>query len=279
MNKKDKLFYSGLTNFLDLGFIRIGGPGLANSLIISLRAYIFSIKNNTPLLNPTWGKLSIGPYLRCESDKRHYFNLFNPIGISGFLKIYILFMSFFNKRVLIKINTMDDCFSLIKENYFYSKEFLNKIIKKRDIQKIDVYDFSNVIGVHVRMGDFKFLGINAPLDYYENLIIKIQKMYGNKYIFYIYTDAQNEELENIFKISNVKRVFFGSALLDMLALSKSKLIIGSNSTFSAFAAFLEQKPIIFYNRNFASPLLDEGNEFLFLKNKNDIDFFINKILN
>ena len=51
-------------------------------------------------------------------------------------------------------------------------------------------------------------------------------------------------------IPNVERCFFGNAFADMWAISKSKFVIASDSTFSAWGAFLGQRPIIFSKRHF-----------------------------
>lgn len=43
----------------------------------------------------------------------------------------------------------------------------------------------------------------------------------------------------------------------MLAISKCKLLIASNSTFSAWGAWLGKVPTVFYKRSFP-PLYDDG---------------------
>ena len=51
-------------------------------------------------------------------------------------------------------------------------------------------------------------------------------------------------------MSNVKRVFYGNAFADMYAISKTKMVIASDSTFSAWGAFIGQRPILFNRRHF-----------------------------
>ena len=61
--------YPKLSN-LDYGWIRIGGPGLANCMFFAAKAYVYSRINKTEYIDPTWPKVSIGPCLRGEKDKR-----------------------------------------------------------------------------------------------------------------------------------------------------------------------------------------------------------------
>ena len=63
---------------------------------------------------------------------------------------------------------------------------------------------------------------------------------------YIFSDAENTELEEILNINNCKRVYFGSAISDMIALSRCKVLVSSASTFSMWASFLGQMPTIWF---------------------------------
>lgn len=85
----DYYFYPKLSS-TDFGFIRIGGPGLANCMFMAAQAWIASGNNEAKFISPTWFKLSIGPYLRHERDKRNYANLFKSKGLSGVKKIIVL---------------------------------------------------------------------------------------------------------------------------------------------------------------------------------------------
>ena len=63
---------------------------------------------------------------------------------------------------------------------------------------------------------------------------------------YIFSDAENTELEEILDIDNCKRAYFGSAISDMIALSRCKVLVSSASTFSMWASFLGQMPTIWF---------------------------------
>lgn len=87
--KKKKYSYPELSN-KDYGWIRIGGPGLANCMFLAAKAYIHSRLNNTLFIEPTWRKFSIGPWLRKEKDKRFYNDLFFHQGITGVSKFLVI---------------------------------------------------------------------------------------------------------------------------------------------------------------------------------------------
>ena len=81
-----KYYYPALSD-KDLGWIRIGGPGLANCMFLAANAYISSIRGDGKLITPTWCKFSLGPILRKEHDKRVYNQLFNQLSYGQFALI------------------------------------------------------------------------------------------------------------------------------------------------------------------------------------------------
>ena len=275
-----KIIYPKLTHFIDLGFVRIGGPGLANSMIISARSYIQAKKEDLNLINPTWTKISIGPYVRREQDKRHYFGLFDPVGYSGFKKIWhlILMNIYLNKKI--KVSGLGNYFEELNEDYVLAKEFFTKIIKKSTITEIESVDFKKIIGVHVRLGDYRDTIHETKISYYIDLISTIKSLREDEYNFYIFSDASNDELAEILSIDGVEKVFFGNALADLVALSKTKLIIGSNSTFSGMASFLNRTPIILPSSHFGSILNEQAKELIINDTLNTecINNFLTKII-
>lgn len=48
----------------------------------------------------------------------------------------------------------------------------------------------------------------------------------------------------------MERCFFGNAFADLWAISRCKFVIASDSTFSAWGAFLGQRTILFCKRHF-----------------------------
>ena len=258
-----------LPSVAELGILRFRGSGLSNCLFVATRAHLIAKNNNWKLINPTWLNFSLGPYLRKEKDKRHYSGLFTKTGISGLYKIFLLV---FGKRItvekaisgqsgIIEISGLNNYYEDIISEQNEVKRFIYSIIKKKHTEIIDNTEFNDIIGIHIRLGDYNS-SLRTDKNWYINIIKLIYQTEFGKYKFYIFSDGLDEELSEILKLPNVERVFFGNALSDILALSKCKLIVGSDSTFSAWAAFLEQTPIIFPKRHFGKVLKNENYEFV-----------------
>lgn len=255
-----KIVYPRLTPHFDFGFIRFGGPGLANCMIIAARAYIFAKKNSYEYISPTWLRFGIGPILRKEKDNRFYSGLFRGVGIRGLKKYFLLLTFFFGNKKIIKIDNLGGYFFDLKEDYALSVNFLKESINKNVLKLLENINFCDVIGVHIRCGDYKNSSLFTEISFYKEIILKIKDFFGNKYKFYIFSDGSNDELKEILSIDGVTRNFFGNAVADMIALSKCRMIVASDSTFSGMAAFLEQKPIIFPKRHFSSVLEDKNRD-------------------
>lgn len=64
----------------------------------------------------------------------------------------------------------------------------------------------------------------------------------------------------ITSMKSVQRVFFGNAIADIFAISKCCYMIGSDSTFSGWGAFLGQVPCLFYRKHYGPVLKDQSKE-------------------
>lgn len=253
---KGKYIYPCLETSHDWGFIRFGGSGLANCMFVAARAYALAKKYEIPMLNPTWEKLSIGPYIRREKDKRTYSGLFDKYGISGFKKLYFLNRSSFTE------DCIDDfeksATGVLKvvglRNYFQdleprqSREFFQKIVRSNVLSVVNATDFTNKIAVHVRLGDYSE-DRRVPLDWYKTMIESLLSK-NKSFEFFLFSDGTDEELGVLLEIPQIKRVFFGNALADMFAISRCRMVVASDSTFSAWGAFLGEVPIVFSKRHF-----------------------------
>ncbi len=264
---------------------RIGGPGLGNLLFPLCRSYIYSLKYGGEVLPPVWASLKPGAYLRCEKEKRGYTDVFK----SNFVKRTSLQLRhIFNKSVsedsflkssseylgtentTIKVEGLRTFFSDLKG---YHQQLLSYIltISSQHIKKMYTEFDNNSIGVHIRLGDFGE-DSRTSLTWYRHTITILQRTYPD-IKFIIFSDGKDEELKSILSLPNCKRVEKPNALADILCLSKCQIIIGSNSTFSAWAAFLGRKPFIrhekFYLKQIYEPKdnLFEGHDVLaFLSN-------------
>jgi len=231
--------------------VRLGGAGLGNILFPWARAVVYAKRNNSQRIQTTWKNLKIGTFLRREKDKRMYSGLFTgKDGISGFRKFFLL--NFSNK---VKIfSGMETLFESFKDEHRFVHAEILKIINPYHIKKASEFD-ENSIAIHIRMGDFEIpkneqilrdghWNYRLPIKWYISIIEKI-RLTSNLPIC-IFSDASDKELQPILSMKDCKRVYFGSAISDMIALSRCKVLVSSASTFSMWASFLGQMPTIWF---------------------------------
>lgn len=250
--KKD-FVYPKLMAFRDMLFFRIGGAGLANCLFVYARAIQYAHRTGARLITPTWQKFSIGTYIRREKDKRRYVDLFTTENEITGIK---------------KVNAVLFCHPHIEQglqNYFldfisdadYICSYIINHIRPSVRTVVDSYDFRNCIAVHVRLGDFPEEH-RTPLEWYKEKILS--KSNEGQYRFLLFSDGTDEELKDLTSLPNTERVFFGNAIADIYAISKCMFLIGSDSTFSGWGAFLGQVPCVFYRKHYGPILQDKEKE-------------------
>ena len=130
--------------------------------------------------------------------------------------------------------------------------------------KVEQYSFTNLYvfdgPVYYENGD------RAKAELLTNNYIQ-QAIKENKYEFFLFSDGSDEELEELLQLPKVSRLFTGSALGDILALSKCNAIIGSDSTFSGWGAFLGQVPVVFPKQHFGRVLKNNEQELVLVNLK------------
>lgn len=244
------MYYYPKLSSADFCFIRIGGPGLANCMFMAAQAWIASGKDESKFISPTWIKLSIGPYLRRERDKRTYINLFKPKGIRGIAKIAKLIKIKFYGDECLFFQGLNRYFSDINQHQVEVKEYFESIVNKSKIASVDDIALNDCVAVHVRLGDY-VSQLRIPISWYRDVISNILIINPNQKLI-LFSDGSDDELAELLSLPNVERRFFGNALADIWAISKCKLLIASDSTFSAWGAFLGNVPILFSKRHFPS---------------------------
>lgn len=213
---------------------------------------IYQLISTPPLgnfISPTWRKFSLGPILRGERDKRVYNSLFNDIGINGMKKAWIILTwKLFNRRDVEVHNMLGSFFQDLNKDVPLVLEYFDKTLKGETVGKVDTQRMKDMVAVHVRLGDY-VPEMRVDINWYREVIENIIKERPQQR-FALFSDGSDEELRPLLTIPNVERCFFGNAFADMWAISKSKFVIASDSTFSAWGAFLGQRPILFSKRHF-----------------------------
>ncbi len=262
--------------------------GLGNQLFPLMKARLMAHLNGLPISITNYHQFKIGPYLRREKSKRNY------LGYFKFQKNLVRDWLDRAKFFALRSNVIDEPevevltnpkekkvyrFSRIPHwnNYFDQlKEHRELVIKLfwellTDEIKMEVESKScPMIGVHIRMGDFRKLTdredfskvglVRTPESYFKDIIQSIRSINGNNLRVSIFTDGRREELRELFELENISLVEGNKDIVDLLLLSKSKIIVTSaGSTFSYWAGFLSDAPIIMHQDHIHEPLRGDSN--------------------
>ncbi len=245
--------YPKLMASRDCLLFRIGGSGLANCLFVYARAISYAHRTGAKLIAPTWEKFSIGPYIRREKDKRGYVGLFSSQSeVDGLRKIFAVLLGHPHVE-----KGLQHYFRDLLDDQAYISNYIIGHIRPSVKEKVDSYDFSHCVAVHIRLGDYP-QSHRTPLEWYrEKMLAKSRE---GKCRFLLFSDGTDDELKVLTSLPNVERAFFGNAIADIYAISKCGYLIGSDSTFSGWGAFLGQVPCVFYRKHYGRVLVDESKE-------------------
>lgn len=219
-----------------------------------------------PMLSPTWTQISLGPLLRRETDLRHYADLFLPgcEEVTGARGLWVKLCSRrvseeenptltgTNGRPVLKVFAGEqDRFLQLNGSHEFLRTALREITRPHWLEAADqIQDVA--IGMHVRMGDFVDAQAEpnnphrrVPHSWFAESLRTIRSAVGYPIRAIVVSDGKESELGELLDQQDVSLVRTGSAISDLLVLSRSKVLIASaGSSFSAWAAFLGQMPTI-----------------------------------
>lgn len=263
----------------DLGFLRISGSGIGNSLFPYFRSLILAQASGARLLTPAWPSFRPGLFLRKQANKRLYLGIFrsHPDEISG-LRKYALLLSAFLRRTFQRVNADLATPSAPTHGLVLleSKRFIfTDLHEHRDLIRARLVSIMSAplkepphwgkgefIAVHVRLGDFRAItsvselhdatsSVRIPMTWYIQVIGALQVRYPH-WPVHIFSDGSDEELHELTERGG-KIIRSGSDIQDMLLMSCASFLVGSKSTFSRWAAFLGNMPSIWLR----APLNDD----------------------
>lgn len=250
--------------------------GLGNQLFPLMKAYLFGQINNLGVIVTGYNQFRIGPYLRGDKSKRNYRKYF--IFQKGILREQLDRLALLkyrhyqkqeehsiekitgdkkNKQYIFRdIPHWSDYFKELKDNREEVIRLFWSILSpdfKLQLEK----QAAPWIGVHIRRGDYRKLKegedfskvgiVRTPEEYFTNTIKSIRKVAGKDLPVSIFTDGYKDEFDQLFSVGNIKIVEGNQDIVDLLLLSKSKIIITSaGSTFSSWAGFLSNAPLIMH---------------------------------
>lgn len=254
-------------------FPSLGRAGLGNMLFPYARAVALSEQLGTELLEPNWWRPRLGPLLRNEHDKRAYDRILARPGVARSLATSLVLASHRkiteeeylesrrpcdDSRTIIVTKGMNGYFQPLHDFRFAIVERIHRLFAPA-ISPYPQSD-SEYVGVHVRRGDFQPVSegriaagqtsVSTPLDWFVELASAIREQDPRRAIL-VASDGTNSELSPLLAIPGVQRLPGSNPVQDMWILSGSTTILGSGSTFSAWAAFLGGASIAFYpHQNF-----------------------------
>lgn len=279
------LLYPLLGSLKDLGFVRLSGNGLGNSFYSYFHAFVLAERNNGRLIRPAWFSLKTGPLRRGDASKRLYLGLFRPMPdeISGFTKYASLVRVLSSPNLITigdteiprldasKLNVVSCQGFTFRGLHEHRDAIRNRLLTMIRQSPPPGFGWGSLdhIAIHVRLGDFvattDISTINSgtanrrvPMSWYVAIIKRIRKQSSSRPILLVSDGNETELLELI--NAGAQLVRSGSDMGDLLTLSSASLLIGSNSTFSRWAAFLGDMPAIWTSRPKSSemPSLDES---------------------
>lgn len=248
---------------------RLLRAGLANRLFPWARARIWSRAHNAPMLFPRWAQVPIGTLIRREQDLRTYTNLFMPgVGdVTGLSAAYMRLMATAvpephrvgeavpeaRRPQLVVFEGMRNQFAAINGWSALLKDELTAMTRPMWRERAQAIA-APFIALHVRRGDFQRTVAAAELGRTDNAITPIgwfvetlravRGAFGEALPAVVTSDGSDAELAELLAERQVLRVDTGSAIGDILLLSRAEVLLASGSSFSAWASFLGQMPTL-----------------------------------
>jgi hypothetical protein len=261
--------YTAFDTLYDIGFARISGSGLGNCFYTYFHAVVLAQQFGGTVIAPPWLNIKLGPLLRGESSKRLYWRMFKPFPgeIYGFDKLVTLVRGY-RRRAIVDIGgPVPPALVRGRLNIVTSSKWTFEGLQPyRDMIRQRLMGIVNdpappdhswgqgqFIAVHVRLSDFVTAAdptlvvtrggnTRIPLSWYVTVAGALRRRYPDMPMF-VFSDGKAEELQPLLAVG-ARLYRSGSDMTDLLAMSSASILVGSNSTYSRWAAFLGDMPSI-----------------------------------
>lgn len=268
------MIYPSLPGSYDFGILRIAGGGIGNCLYCYFRAVVFARSHQQRIVAPTWGSIKTGPLLRWERSFRLYGTMFRPhrdeIKATHKLLRLIAHWPWWQQRVRIDhgqstVGCLRGGLNVVEvpeSNYTFIDLYEHRdFIRNRLLEILTdapqhplLWGSKDYVAVHIRLGDFLAAspaqvnagtkaGLRIPIEWYKRTIQRTREQFPTLPVL-IFSDGREHELAQLLAIDGVRLHREATDIAELLALAQAKLLIGSNSTFSRWAAFLGNMPSI-----------------------------------
>lgn len=250
------------------------GNGLGSRLFPWARCRIYSKMHGGAVVTPIWARPAIGQLLRGGVDYQSYmrqialWGLFQKReGDLGLLQGYFKTRHLqtidepnslndfpqetYHKKILFQYKISDNFQPLNGWSAFIHDE-LRKITKPKYLKRAD-QPKTIPIGIVVRCGndydeppsDRTILkpGEKTPVRWFAKMLQMVRDEIDTDIDAYVVSDGTRKQLAELLAMKNTHFVRPGSAISDLLTISRAKILIAAGtSTFSAWASFLGQMP-------------------------------------
>lgn len=235
----------------DLGFVRVGGPGLGNLLFPIGRALIGRERWGGTLVYPTMRQFKLGPILRREADKRIYGRVLRARRPAEW-------RDWFAVRHMTRVGedaAPPDEPAVITytgmRNHFHDlaghRELIAGWLAANRYGGALPAGPGHDIAVHVRLGDFAAAStassgdpsIRLPLDWYRHALTEARGLAATASPrVLLFTDGDAGAVAAGLGHSGIEVDRSGDALTAMQHIAQARVLVGSRSTFSMWGTYL-----------------------------------------
>ena len=248
--------------------------GLGNRLWPWARCVVYSHLHGVPMVKPLWlWPMRIGPLVKQRMPVATwpghlYMNLFRarPAEVTGSVRLHAMLRSPEIPEPA-SLDTPpqaeDGAVTFTGEGGMFApllghealvRNAIRTMTKERWLRVVD-RPAQVPIGIHVRRSDFKVATqasqfvtegfLRTPLSWFVEALRLVRRELGVDAPAHVVSDGRAEELRALLREPNMNFVTEGSPISDMLLLSRASVLIGSGgSSFSGWAAFLGEMPVV-----------------------------------
>lgn len=243
-----------LLSYPDFGYFRLNGHGLGNLLLVYFKAAIHAKLTQRNLIWPTWPQLKLKTVFEPKRTRRVYNSVFTvPASVDHSMSMRLAAVAGTHFRCIATKLDIEVVSGYSK--FFYPfighvgqiREWFNEM----SVDSMpDLSRYVNSCVLHIRLGDFTpFSNINdaelppntsLPPEFFRIAVNEIRKIYKLEH-FYVISDASAETLiERGYDYNSWGACVLegNDPLVDIIILSKAKIRVISNSTFSLWGTFL-----------------------------------------
>jgi len=242
-------------------YVKFPPTGLGNMLLTWSRGYLFARLNGLEMVTSGWGGIHWGAWLRWERKKRMYGGYFREDGFwkkremarrSRTAQLVVepaveKFQGAAGDDIIFLFNEVSpgkDLFAPMRPHREAVRQGITNMLSPRLARQLEGYE-APAIAVHIRRGDFKIGNHITPLAFFIQAIALARETSGRRLPVMVFTDAPPSEIKEVLELPDVSMATEKADILDILLMSRSKMIVLSqSSTFSYWGAFLSDAIVI-----------------------------------